>query len=151
MERASELYTHVQYLGGYRNTKQFEQLTRLLQEQCIETEEGSPLVIEGSALKANSLQNPSNLDATYRNKGGKGHIGYVTDIVEIRDMDKKLGHFLDFDVQPNTHSNAEFGETIVKNSKLSEEINVLAMVGAYYRKETVIAAESKYIERNFPI
>jgi hypothetical protein len=149
MEQASELYNHVHYLGGYRHTKQFEQLTRLLQEQCIETEEGIRLAIEGSALKANSLQNPSDPDATYRNKGGKGHIGYVTNIVEIRDMDKKLGLILDFDVQPNTHSDAEFGETFVKNSKLSEEINVLAMDGAYYREETVIAAESKNIELNF--
>lgn len=149
MEQASELYNHVNHLGEYRHTQAFEHLTRLLQDQCIETEEGIRIAIEGSALKPNSLQNPSDPDATYRNKGGKGHIGYVTNVVEVRDTQKKLGLILEFDVQPNTHSDATFGETFVKESPLSDEINVLAMDGAYYREETVIAAESKNIEVNF--
>lgn len=149
MEQASELYNHVNHLGGYRNTKEFEQLIRLLQEQCIETEEGIRVAIEGNALKPNSLQNPSDPDATYRNKGGKGHIGYVTNVVEVRDVEKNLKLILEFDVKPNTHSDAAFGETFVQESTLSDEIDVLAMDGAYYREETVKAAESKNIELNF--
>ena len=77
IEQASDLYDHVNGLGEYRNTQAFEHLTRLLQEHCIETEEGIRIAIEGSALKSSGLQNPSNPDATYRNKGVKGHIGYV--------------------------------------------------------------------------
>jgi len=149
MEQASELYTHVNRLGEYRHTQAFEQLTRLLQEQCIETEEGIRIAIEGSAVKPDSLQNPSDPDATYRNKGGKGHTGYVTNIVEVRDVEKNLGLILEFDVQPNTHSDAAFGETFVQESPLSDEIDVLAMDGAYYREETVKAAEGKDIELNF--
>lgn len=149
IEQASELYTHVNRLGEYRHTQAFEQLTRLLREQCIETEEGVRIAIEGNALKPNGLQNPSDPDATYRNKGGKGHTGYVTNVVEVRDMEKNLGLILEFDVQPNTHSDAEFGETFVQESPLSNEIDVLAMDGAYYREETVKAAESKNIELNF--
>lgn len=149
MDQASELYNHVTRLRDFHSTVAFQQLTRLLQEQCIETEDGIRIAIEGTKLKSDGLQNPSDPDATYRNKGGKGHIGYVTNIVEVRDVEKGLGLILDFDVQSNIHSDAAFGETFVQESPLAEEIEVLAVDGAYYREETVKVAESKNIEINF--
>ena len=51
MGQASELYNHVNRLNAYHATREFEQLTRLLQEQCIETEEGIRIAMEGSTLK----------------------------------------------------------------------------------------------------
>jgi len=149
LEQASQLYTYVLGLGDYDANPTFEQLTRLLQEQCIETKEGVRIAIQGKAVKPQSLQNPSDPDATYRNKGGTGHTGYVANIVEVRDSEKKIGLILEFDVKPNTHSDASFGETFVQESPLSAEINVLAMDGAYYREETVKAAADKGLELNF--
>ncbi|CAM4088694.1 transposase [Paenibacillus alkaliterrae] len=149
IDQASELYNHVNRLRDFHGTTAYQQLTRLLREQCIETEEGVRIAIEGAKLKPDGLQNPSDSSATYRNKGGKGHIGYVTNIVEVRDVEKDLGLILDFDVQPNIHSDAAFGEAFVQKSPLAEDIEVLAVDGAYYREETVKAAESKNIEMNF--
>jgi hypothetical protein len=149
MDQASELYNHVCRLYDFHSTTAYQQLIRLLQEQCIETEEGVRIAIEGVKLKPDGLQNPSDPNATYRNKGGKGHVGYVTNIVEVRDTEKQMGLILDFDVQANIHSDASSGETFVKESSLAEDIEVLAVDGAYYREETVKAAESKNIEMNF--
>jgi len=149
IEQASELYNYVNRLREYQETQAFKHLTRLLQDHCIETEEGIRIPIEGNEIKPSSLQNPSDPDATYRNKARKSYTGYVANIVEVRDTEKNLGLILDFDVKPNTHSDAAFGETFVKESLLSDEITVLAMDGAYYREETVKAAEEKNIELNF--
>jgi len=70
-----------------------------------------------------NLQNPSDPDATFRTKGKEPHIGYVTNLVEVRDKEKKIGLILNYDVQPNVYSDAEFGEIFVENHALAEEIN----------------------------
>ncbi|TXK68921.1 hypothetical protein [Paenibacillus sp. N3.4] len=66
-------------------------------------------------ISQDSLQTPSDPDATYRNKGGKGHIGLsVNLLVEVRDQQKKAGQILSHDMRENTHSDAAFGESFIQ-------------------------------------
>lgn len=76
----------------------------------------------------------------------KNRIGYVTNLVEVRDKEKKIGLILHYDVQPNVYSDAEFGETFVENHALVEEINTLVADGTYYRADTAQKATEKNIE-----
>src|SRR5699024_9999182 len=48
-----------------------------------------------------------------------------------------------------THSDAQFGEDFVKDHPLANEIDTLAVYGAYYRQETVKHADKKDLEINF--
>lgn len=79
--------------------KEFQYLTRLLQEQCIETEEACLIPLEGIEFSTSNLQNLSDPDATYHYKNGKGDIGYVVNLVEVRDnillvFQRNLEYFL---------------------------------------------------------
>lgn len=148
MENAAELYRHLFNVNECRETKEFQLLTRLLQEQCIETEEGCLIPLDGKQLSPSNLQNPSDPNATYRNKNGKSNVGYAVNLVEVRDQEKNVGLILSHDVQNNLHSDADFGEEFLKHDPLSDEIAALAVDGAYYRQSSLQKAKEKEIEMN---
>ena len=147
-ENAAELYQHLFNKDKCREMKEFKVLTRLLNEQCIETEEGFLIPLEGKELSPSNLQNPSDPDATYRYKNGNGDVGYVVNLVEVRDKAKNVGLILSHDVQNNLYSDAEFGENFLDQDPLATEISVLSADGAYYRHESLQKAKEKEIEMN---
>jgi len=71
------------------NTEEFKLLARMLKEQKRSSKNISP----------NSLQNPTDPDATYRKKGKKKHIGYTANIVEK--FDDKNRMITGYDLQKN--------------------------------------------------
>lgn len=145
-QQASVLYDTILKEESLKSTVAFCQLERLLNEQCVMTEGGVSIPISSKEVKSTSLQNPSDPDATFRTKGKEPHTGYVTNLVEVRDREKKIGLILHYDVQPNVHSDAEFGENFVENHALAEEISTLVADGAYYRADTVQKANEKKID-----
>lgn len=145
IELAANLYQAAR-LSSCTETKEFKNLIRLLNEQCIETEEGILIPIEGKQINSKSLQNPSDPDATYRNKAGKGHVGYSLNVVEVRDQEKKVGLILSHDYQQNIHSDAQFGETFITENPLVKDIKTLTADGAYFRQTTVEKALENDIE-----
>jgi hypothetical protein len=146
--QATDLYRYVNGHPEWHTLDEYKRLARFLNDQCLETEEGDIIPIEATKLTSNSLQNPTNPDATYRTKGGQGHVGYSVNLVEVRDQDKKVGLILSHDVQRNIHSDAEFGQTFVQQDPLADDIESLSADGAYYRQETIQAAKEKGIEIN---
>ena len=59
-------------------------------------------------ISPNSLQNPTDPDATYRKKGKKKHIGYTANIVEkFNDKNRMIEGY---DLQKNTYSDQKFAE-----------------------------------------
>lgn len=149
IKQASDLFHYVQKETILQDTEAFEHLKRLLSEQCVQTEDGTLIPVEGKDIAPNSLQNPSDPDATYRNKAGKDHIGYSLNLVEVHDQETGAGLILSHSYQPNSYSDAEYGENFVNDDPLSNEIDTLSVDGAYYRKETVEKAKEKDIELNF--
>jgi hypothetical protein len=59
--------------------------SRMLNDQSIIDGEGKRIAKNSHDIKPDSLQNPSDPDATYRKKGQKGYIGYVANIVQTYD------------------------------------------------------------------
>lgn len=100
-------------------------------------------------MTSHILQNPSDPDATFRSKSGKNHIGNSLNLVEVYDPEKEIGLIMHADLKENTHSDAQFGEEFVKDHSLANEIDTLAVDGAYYRQETVKNADEKDLEINF--
>ena len=146
--QAAELYRYVNQRPDWHQLDEYKRLNRLLNDQCIESEEGDLIPIEAPKIASDSLQNPTDPDATYRNKGGEGHVGFVVNIVEVRDEEKQVGLILSHEMDSNTHSDAEFGQSFVENDPLAKEIDSLSADGAYYRQETIQAAKEKGIEIN---
>src|SRR5699024_4104540 len=127
----------------------FKHLSRLLNEQSVKSEDGIVVPIEGKKLSSRILQNPSDPDATFRTKGDKNHIGNSLNLVEVHDPKKEIGLIMHADLKENTHSDAQFGEDFVKDHPLANELDTLAVDGAYYRQETVEDADEKELEINF--
>src|SRR5699024_12008862 len=76
-------------------------------------------------------------------------IGNSLNLVEVHDAKKEIGLMMNAELKENTYSDAQFGEDFVKEHPLSDEIDTLAVDGAYYRQETVKHADKKDLEINF--
>lgn len=146
---AHDCFQWIQKMDVCLDTTAFQHLKRLLREQSVETEEGVVVPVEGKKISPKSLQNPSDPDATFRHKSGENHVGNSLNLVEVHDPGKDVGLIMHADLKENTYSDADFGEDFVKHHALSDEIESLAVDGAYYRHETVKEADDKGLEINF--
>jgi len=128
-----------------REGRPYENLARLLNEQTKQTDAGV-VPKDNSEISANSLQNPSEPDATYRKKGKKANVGYVVNTVEARDEDKGVSMILHHEQQPNITSDVELGQNALD---CISGVKTLANDGAYYSVDTVEKAEEKGMEIGF--
>lgn len=115
---------------------QYQLLIRVLNEQT--NKDGS--VKDKKEIKADSLQNPSDPDATFRHKAGKNHKGYVGNLVESIG-EGGAGQITDFSYDPNTHSDQEYSREYIENN--SDE--TMISDGAYGSVELQEAAKQKNI------
>jgi len=86
---------------------------RMLNDQSDINESGKRIAKNSHDIKPDSLQNPSDPDATYRKKAGKGNIGYVANIVQTYDK-KGAAVITDYNFQPNSYSDVDFGKEAIK-------------------------------------
>jgi hypothetical protein len=112
------------------NTEEFKLLARMLKEQKRSSKNISP----------NSLQNPTDPDATYRKKGKKKHIGFTANLIEK--FDDKNRMITGYDLQKNTYSDKKFAEDAIK--KLEDTTALVD--GAYFSEEINNKAKAKGIK-----
>jgi len=117
-------------------TEEFKLLSRMLKEQ---TQKGS--IKSSKTISPDSLQNPTNPDATYRKKGKKKHIGYTANMVEKFDAKHRM--ITNYDLQKNTYSDQKFAKGAIK--RLDKETTLL-VDGTYYSEEIAKKAKSKNIK-----
>jgi hypothetical protein len=128
-------------------TEDFLLLSRMLIEQLDETEIGDLFPKLGSEISPESLQNPSDPDATYRKKYGS-NIGYVANVVEsFNDTNSVI---TSYDLKPNVYSDSKFADDTIE--KLASEIKdtdnktQLIVDGGFYENDKAKEALSKGIE-----
>jgi len=134
---ALELYE----LAGYTLNcyEEYQLLERMLMDQ---TENGE--LKPNKKISPESLQNPSDEDATFRRKAGKAYQGYTVNVVEDCGENGNIITSYDFDV--NTHSDVAFGaETIEKLGQQDEKV-VIITDGAFASEDNFEAAEANNIE-----
>jgi hypothetical protein len=107
------------------NTEEFKLLARMLKEQ---TRKGR--IKPSKEIAPNSLQNPTDPDATYRKKGKKKHIGYTANIVEKFDDNNRM--IEGYDLQKNTYSDQKFAQEAIE--RLDED-TTLIIDGAYFSED----------------
>ena len=120
-----------------------ELLNRMLKEQTVQNSDGIE-IIESKKIKPESMQNPTDSDATYRTKAGKKHIGYVGNVVESFNEDG--GIITQYDLQQNIYSDQHFSEDIITKLGKQDEKITLLVDGAYYADEIAKKAEENNIE-----
>jgi hypothetical protein len=92
-------------------------------------------------ISPDSLQNPTDPDATYRKKGKKKHIGYTVNLVEKFDAKNRM--ITGYDLQKNTYSDQKFAKDAIK--RLDKETTLL-VDGTYYSEDIAKKAEAKGIK-----
>lgn len=93
-------------------TEEFKTLKRMLGEQTKEDDDFDIIEPKDSKnIASDSLQNPSDPDATYRFKYGD-NIGYVANVVEC--FNDGNGIITNYDLQPNIYSDEQFSADIIE-------------------------------------
>lgn len=125
-----------------KHTEEFKALERLIGEQI--NQDQTPK--KNKEIPADSLQNPSEPDATYRCKGNKSYNGYVMNLVEAYDRAKNLSLIVYHELQPNVVSDVELGLNALE--ELTEG-QTLVSDGAYFSQKMVEKAAEKEVNLSF--
>jgi hypothetical protein len=149
-KQTESLYQAAIAVGGkVTSSKAFTILSRFIQEQTISNEGGGFFPKSGKDISPESLQNPTDPDATYRQKYGD-NIGYVANVVNAYDGKNQV--ITHYDFEPNTYSDQKFaGDTIKVLSQqdltgnITEKKNLITD-GTYYSNELAQMANSHNIE-----
>jgi hypothetical protein len=125
-------------------TEEYAKLARMIDDQSKE-EGGLRVCKDGSEIKATSMQNPSDPDATYRKKAGKESVGYAGNFVETCDEDN--GNLITgYDMQQNVYSDMEFAKDVIGALPEENGTKVLIADGAYGSAETLQRAQEKGVK-----
>ncbi len=129
----------------YQEFEVYQQLQRVMQDQTIPGTNNQPVAKPKEDISPQSLQNPSDSDATYRKKSGKDHTGYVANIVETTNGKDSL--ITAYDYQVNSFSDSEFCKKAIEEMGPQKEKTILVADGAYASTEN----EAKAKEYNFEL
>ena len=138
-ERVSKLMAE----DSWHEFQEYQLLIRVLHEQTtFDKDTGTTTLKDNTEITPQSLQNPSDPDATYREKAGKQHKGYVGNIVETVG-EKGDSVISDFDYKTNDHSDSDFCKEYLESRSDNAEKETMIADGAYGSEENRKLAESK--------
>jgi len=123
---------------------------RMLEDQSVIDGEGRRVAKSNRAIAPDSLQNPSDPDATYRKKAGEGNIGFVANVVQTFNNDG-AAVITDYSFQQNRHSDSALCKEAIENvaetgeAKPEEKVTLIGD-GAFAGAENeALAAENDII------
>ena len=129
----------------WKTYSQYILLQRVINEQTTLTDQDKLRPKTNDEIKTDSMQNPSDPDATYRLKAGKSHKGYVANVVEAigKDGDSLI---VDLNYNKNVHSDSEFTKEYIESRPDNAEPEILITDGAYGGEENAKLAEEKNVK-----
>ena len=115
----------------YDESSSYQLLLRVLREQAIEEEDGTLRLRtkEDGGMDASILQNPSDPDATYREKAGKQNRGYAANVAEAAGEEGSI--VTDYQYEQNTYSDSQFLKDHLEKESGHAEPAVIVTDGAY--------------------
>lgn len=127
-----------------RQTEAHSLLARVMEEQTHTDDTGTTTAKPKKDITPQSLQNPSDPDATFRHKSGQNHKGYVANIVETTGKEGSI--ITSYDYQPNSYSDNEFCRQTIEAMGHQQEKTTLIADGAYASTENTKLAEANNID-----
>lgn len=149
-ERIKQLLTDADKLlalcePDYNESTEYDLFVRCLSEQTIVVDGKRRLrTKEDGGMKSSMLQNPSDPEATFRNKAGKEHRGYVANLEESVGSNGSV--VTEYQYEQNTHSDSQFIQEHLEQMIKQEERTVIVADGAYSGAEIMQLAAEKNIE-----
>jgi hypothetical protein len=151
--KKEDLPVHLQRIGeemrrlltelkaAYGDQPTYHVLARVFAEHFRLEPEGLQ-VKEASELSASSLQSPDDLEATYREKRGRGHRGYVVNLAETCDPENPVQLITQVQVAPNTTDDSTLLAEALPDLKARTGVETLTTDGSYGSPENdVLLAE----------
>lgn len=129
----------------WQDFQEYQLLTRVLNEQAQVDTVGTLKVKPKNEITPDSLQNPSDPDATFRKKAGKDHKGYVGNIIETVGEDG-ISLITEVSYENNTHSDSSFCKEYLNTRNEDSPVEILLADGAYSGTENSVLAEEKNVE-----
>lgn len=128
----------------FENVTEYQLLVRCLSEQTL-VEDGKRRLktkADGS-MKSGMMQNPSDPDATYREKAGKQHRGYVANVEES--VGENGSVVTDYQFETNNTSDSAMLKDKLKGMDPQEETTTVITDGAYAGEENQKLAAEKNV------
>jgi len=139
-DRLKSVIADAVYISGimkedaFCDFQEYMLLTRVLNEQTDIDDDGNIIPKKNKDITTDSLQNPSDPDATFREKAGKQNKGYVGNIVEtVGENGDSL--ITEFQVEQNTHSDSQFCQDYLEKRDGNSKAEILITDGAYGGKK----------------
>lgn len=131
-----------QLLSGYRDDDPCCALLRRVFDEQYTMKDGKAVLRDKATVKADSVQNPNDPDATYRNKNDQKVQGYVTNITETVEDDKP-SIITSVQVETAVFADCHFLQEAVENSERVTNTTVedLYADGAYQSPDNRAFAE----------
>ena len=130
---------------GYAQVLEYQKLERVFGEH-FRVEEQVLKTKVGKELSASSLQSPDDPEATYRQKGQREYIGYITNITETCDPDNPLQLITQVQVAPNNTEDADLLVEALPNLQARTELATLYTDGGYGSAEADQALQDNQVE-----
>lgn len=128
---------------AYSELKEYTLLTRLLKEQTT-VKEDETVLKDPKEVGTDSLQNPSDPDATFSKKYGKTNQGYSGNIIESYSENGSI--ITEYDLKPNIYPDKNFCSDEIKRIGNSEEETILIADGAYGYDDNYNEAEKANVK-----
>ena len=148
-ERISKILNEARILKDfcepdYDESSNYQMLLRVLQEQTVEENGEYRLrTKEDGGMDSNIVQNPSDPDATFREKAGREHRGYAANVLESSGENGSI--IEDFQLEKNNYSdNAFLKDELEALGKQQDTVTIVAD-GAYGSSESRKLAEENNI------
>lgn len=131
--------------SDFEEVTEYQLFVRCLSDQTvIENEKRRLRTKEDGTMNSSALQNPSDPDATYRNKSGKLYRGYAANIEET--VGKNGSVVTDYQFDKNTHTDSHFLQESLSAMEKSEEEIILITDGGYDGQDNVALAKEKNVK-----
>lgn len=124
-------------------TKDYQLLSRMIGDQTTNSD-GNFELKPGSDISSESLQNPTDPDATNRKKSNKSYTGYTGNVVENFDGDNAI--IEQYALEQNIHSDQEFSKEVINSMGKQPDKVIMTVDGAYYSEDIKNQAAENNIE-----
>lgn len=130
--------------GKFDDVTEYQLLVRCLSEQTIQEEGTRRLRVKADGgMDSSMMQNPSDPEATYREKAGKRHRGYVGNIEESVGENGSI--ITDYQLETNNVGDSSLLKTHLESIEKAEESVTMVTDGAYAGEENITLAAEKNV------
>jgi len=124
----------------------YQYLHRVFQEQVNIIDDKQLVIKESKDIASNSLQNPTDEDATFRRKGNKNYKGFAVNIIETANPDNQVQMITNASIAPNIQSDKNFLLEDIPELKFRTDLNCLIADSGYHSPETMKLTQQLDIE-----